>query len=277
MEEILHMKAIVRLVILLSFAAVFVIGCSSEEAAKQENDNQNQQQLQMQEEQPAAAENSKSDEEKEAQALLPDKKAAVSHGEEVSKEKSDKDGEQAAQLKQQSAAAKQQAVNAKAAVETAKASNKESGQNSATKKAATTSQTSQAKAQAVQQPKQEQNSEVKKQEVTISIKGDAETGVILKSTRVAYESGNTVLDLLKKVTKQNKIQMEYQGSGGTAYIEGIQNLYEFDKGPKSGWMYSVNGIFAKKGAGLTEVKPGDRIEWVYTLDLGKDIGASVNE
>lgn len=270
------MKAILKFVILLSITAVFVVGCSSEEAAsKQENDNQKQQQLETQEEQPTSAENLKSDDEKETKADLTDKEAAVSHGEEVSKEQADKDVEQTAQAKHQSTAAKPQAAGAKATA--TKQSDQEAGQNLATKKAATTSQTSQAKAQATQQPKQGQNSDVKKQEVSISIKGDDEMGVILKSTKVAYESGDTVLDLLKKVTKQNKIQMEYQGSGGTAYIEGIQNLYEFDKGPKSGWMYSVNGVFAKKGAGLAEVKPGDTIEWVYTLDLGKDVGASVNE
>lgn len=114
-------------------------------------------------------------------------------------------------------------------------------------------------------------------EVTITIKADAETGVILKATKVSIEEGDTVLELLKKVTKQNRIQMEYRGSGATAYIEGIQNLYEFDKGPKSGWMYSVNGVFMKKGAGTTEVKSGDKIEWAYTLDLGKDLGATQNE
>lgn len=114
-------------------------------------------------------------------------------------------------------------------------------------------------------------------EVTISIKADAETGFILKATKVSIEDGDTVLEVLKKVTKQNHIQMEYSGGGATAYIEGIQNLYEFDKGPKSGWMYSINGAFMKKGAGTTEVKPGDKIEWAYTLDLGKDLGAIVNE
>ena len=114
-------------------------------------------------------------------------------------------------------------------------------------------------------------------EATIAIRADAETGVILKATKVSINEGDTVLDVLKKVTKQNRIQMEYRGTSATAYIEGIQNLYEFDKGPKSGWMYSVNGAFMKKGAGTTEVKPGDKIEWAYTLDLGKDLGATVNE
>lgn len=114
-------------------------------------------------------------------------------------------------------------------------------------------------------------------EITLSIKGDQEKGVILQATKVPFKPGDTVLDVLKNVTKQNRIHMEYTGRGMTAYIEGIDNLYEFDKGPKSGWMYSINGEFKRKGAGTTEVKAGDQIDWLYTLDLGNDLGENVNE
>lgn len=107
--------------------------------------------------------------------------------------------------------------------------------------------------------------------VSISIKADKETGVILSPIQVEYEPGETVLDVLKNITKEKRIQMEYRGRGGAAYIEGIQNLYEFDKGPKSGWMYKMNGAFMKRSAGAVEVKAGDQIEWLYTLDLGKDL------
>ncbi|WP_017755526.1 DUF4430 domain-containing protein [Calidifontibacillus oryziterrae] len=113
--------------------------------------------------------------------------------------------------------------------------------------------------------------------VTITIKGDEQAGIILPSTEVEYKTGDTVLDVLKKVTKEKRIQMEYSGSRATAYIEGISNLYEFDKGPKSGWMFSINGIFMQKGAGVIEVNHGDDIGWHYTLELGKDLGVNVNE
>ena len=56
------------------------------------------------------------------------------------------------------------------------------------------------------------------------------------------------------------------------YIEGIANLYEFDCGPLSGWMYAVNGAFPNYGCGTCKVKSGDRIQWIYTCDLGRDIG-----
>ena len=58
----------------------------------------------------------------------------------------------------------------------------------------------------------------------------------------------------------------------TAYIEGIANLYEFDCGELSGWMYRVNGEFPNVGCSLYKLKDGDTVEWVYTCDLGRDVG-----
>ena len=70
--------------------------------------------------------------------------------------------------------------------------------------------------------------------------------------------------------------MEYTGAGSTIYIEGINNLYEFDGGNNSGWMYSVNGWYPNYGCGTYRVKQSDVIEWNYTCDLGKDLGAGRN-
>ena len=74
--------------------------------------------------------------------------------------------------------------------------------------------------------------------------------------------------------KDKKIQMEYTGKGESVYVEGINNLYEFDKGSTSGWMYNVNGTYPNKSAGAYILKAGDTVEWRYTLDLGKDLGAN---
>jgi hypothetical protein len=59
------------------------------------------------------------------------------------------------------------------------------------------------------------------------------------------------------------------------YIEGINNLYEFDAGELSGWMYKVNGWFPNYGSSRYVLKDGDVIEWVYTCDLGRDVGGYV--
>lgn len=108
---------------------------------------------------------------------------------------------------------------------------------------------------------------------TISITGDRGAR-ILPATRVEIQQGDTVYDVLLRVTRQHGIQMESRGSGKTLYVEGINNLYEFDGGPESGWMYRVNGVFPNYSAGVCDVRSGDRIEWLYTRDLGRDIGAS---
>ncbi|MEV5028885.1 DUF4430 domain-containing protein [Paenibacillus sp. LPE1-1-1.1] len=109
--------------------------------------------------------------------------------------------------------------------------------------------------------------------VTISIVADEKTGTVLAATAVELQKDDTVLEVLKRTTRKNKIQMEYRGVKAAAYIEGIDNLYEFDLGAKSGWMYRVNGEFPNKSAGAFKLKDGDVIEWLYTIDLGEDLGA----
>lgn len=100
--------------------------------------------------------------------------------------------------------------------------------------------------------------------------------VPLRPTKVEITDGDTVLDALIKVTKEKKIQMDYRGGrGGTAYVEGIANVYEFDRGQGSGWMFRVNGIFPDRGAGVVPLYAGDRVEWLYTTNLGKDLGANL--
>jgi hypothetical protein len=109
--------------------------------------------------------------------------------------------------------------------------------------------------------------------VTLSIIGPEDMGVIMKATMVEIEEGETVLDVLKKAARQNNIPISVRGKKSAAYVEGINNLFEFDHGAKSGWLYRVNGSIYSKSAGAFTLKDGDVIEWIYTLDLGRDIGA----
>lgn len=98
-------------------------------------------------------------------------------------------------------------------------------------------------------------------------------GYILKSTKYEYNEGDTVFDVLKKVCINQKIPMEFSYTPlyGSNYVEGIENIYEFDCGSLSGWMYSVNGKFYNYGSSEIKVNKGDVIKWEYTCDLGKDI------
>ncbi len=78
--------------------------------------------------------------------------------------------------------------------------------------------------------------------------------------------------------KDAGIQMEYSYTPiyGSNYIEGINNLYEFDGGETSGWMYAVNGWYPNYGCSRYLVKENDNITWNYTCDLGRDLGQSFN-
>ena len=101
-------------------------------------------------------------------------------------------------------------------------------------------------------------------------------GVIFAEQTVVFYDGESVFNLLKREMKKNKIHMEFVNTPiyNSAYIEGIANLYEFDCGELSGWMYRVNGWFPNYGCSRYSLKPGDRVEWVYTCDLGRDVGGA---
>lgn len=101
-------------------------------------------------------------------------------------------------------------------------------------------------------------------------------GIILQNMKVEFSEGDTVFDILVKVTRKKGIHMEYRGSGSNTYIEGINNLYEFDGGSNSGWMYSVNGVYPNYGVGAYKVKSSDVIKFNYTCNLGADLGARAN-
>ncbi len=101
-----------------------------------------------------------------------------------------------------------------------------------------------------------------------------EDGYILPPTEATFYGGESVFNLLRRVCKENKLHMEFSNTPlyGTAYIEGIGNIYEFDCGELSGWMYRVNDWFPNYGCSRYSLSDGDRVEFVYTCDLGKDVG-----
>lgn len=97
---------------------------------------------------------------------------------------------------------------------------------------------------------------------------------LLYSATVSFTAGESVFDVLQRAMKEAGIPMEFTSVPvyGSAYIEGIANLYEFDCGPLSGWVYSVNGVFPNYGCSKYTLKDGDQVLWQYTCDLGADVG-----
>lgn len=104
--------------------------------------------------------------------------------------------------------------------------------------------------------------------VTLTVKSDK--AAIVTPTKVTIQKGDTALDATQKILKQKGIQISVRGSGASAYVEGINNLYEFDRGPLSGWTAKKNGSTLGRSAGSTSVKAGDTILWIYTTDYKKE-------
>lgn len=101
-----------------------------------------------------------------------------------------------------------------------------------------------------------------------------EDGWLLKPVEVTFQEGQNVFDVLQQSCRDNKIHLEFSVTPvyNSAYIEGIGNLYEFDCGEESGWMYAVNGWFPNYGCSQYQLQDGDSVTWVYTCELGKDVG-----
>ena len=104
-----------------------------------------------------------------------------------------------------------------------------------------------------------------------------EDGVILPETVMEIKDGDTVYDILRRACRDNDILMESRDGMGMTYVEGIAQLYEFDGGELSGWMYRVNGEFPEYGSDNLKARDGDNIEWLYTMSLGTDLGDEHND
>jgi hypothetical protein len=101
-------------------------------------------------------------------------------------------------------------------------------------------------------------------------------GTILATTSVTFYAGESVFDVLQRLCRDKGIHMEASWTPiyNSAYIEGIHNLYEFDCGSLSGWMYRVNGWYPNYGCSRYQLQQGDVVQWRYTCDMGSDIGGA---
>jgi hypothetical protein len=104
------------------------------------------------------------------------------------------------------------------------------------------------------------------QSAYVTVKGYGST--ILSKTSVEISNGDSLLDATRKVLDDEGIS--FRAAGG--YMSEIDGLAEFDHGAKSGWMVKVNGDFPDAGADGVDAEDGDNIVWVYTSDLGADVG-----
>ncbi len=96
-------------------------------------------------------------------------------------------------------------------------------------------------------------------------------GVILREAVLPIAEGDTVYAVLTDAARIYGLHLDASGTSGMMYLHGIGNIYEFDFGDLSGWVYAVNGESAAVGCDQYVLRDGDAIEWRYTLELGRDL------
>lgn len=92
-------------------------------------------------------------------------------------------------------------------------------------------------------------------------------GVILSAT-VTITEGESVMSVLKRACGDAGIPVSSSGS----YVSGINGLFEKNVGRSSGWMYCVGGTFPSYGADSYTLSGGESIQWLYTCNMGADVG-----
>lgn len=108
-------------------------------------------------------------------------------------------------------------------------------------------------------------------QVTVKVAGV--NGANMYEGQSIIEEGDTAYSVLvKAIGKHNIVSRPYKEG---VYVVSINGLSERDYGDESGWMYRVNGVFPEVFAGEVDLKDGDTLEWLYTTNLGKDIGATL--
>ena len=87
------------------------------------------------------------------------------------------------------------------------------------------------------------------------------------------QPGETAYSILRRPETGLQISSRGHASLVGMYVWAINGFGEFDDGPLSGWMFSVNGVFPDYSSSLRVLSNGDRVEWLFTRDLGNDLGA----
>ena len=106
----------------------------------------------------------------------------------------------------------------------------------------------------------------------ISVK-DPKGRTFYTKAAIEIESGETAYTLLVKTGLDLEVSPHTQYG---VYVAAIEGRGEFSDGPDSGWMYKIThkGSTSYPGfsAAYQAVADGDYVEWLFTRDLGADIG-----
>ena len=104
--------------------------------------------------------------------------------------------------------------------------------------------------------------------VTDPFSGPGQTRTFFPGTWIDIGENETVYTLLRRTGLD--IETRFY-AGGNIYVVNINGWGEFSDGPLSGWVYSVNGVPGERASGHFPVNNGDRVEWLFTRNLGYDV------
>ena len=92
-----------------------------------------------------------------------------------------------------------------------------------------------------------------------------EHGIIFSKNEIEIKENESAFDVLKRELISAGIHIEFTLAPvyNSVYIEGINNIYEFDCGERSGWKYSVNGKYPPVASSEYKVKANDKIVFTY--------------
>ena len=95
--------------------------------------------------------------------------------------------------------------------------------------------------------------------VNVSVSSDAVGGPVASSGSCTLSIGATPYDALQALG----LSVSSRTSPFGAYVSAIGGLAEKDHGPKSGWMYAVNGVSPNTSCSSYKLQDGDSVSWYY--------------
>ncbi|WP_010168515.1 DUF4430 domain-containing protein [Candidatus Epulonipiscium viviparus] len=116
-----------------------------------------------------------------------------------------------------------------------------------------------------------------KDAVTLSVSRATIGGTdIIAPTSIKVDANSTVWSVLQKALDDKNLDYEYtyNRKNNALYVTAIDGIKAGANGTTSGWMFNVNGKVIEDSPNNIKAVEGDKIEWKYTKDGGKDIGTN---
>lgn len=101
--------------------------------------------------------------------------------------------------------------------------------------------------------------------VTLSITGIDNS--ICQNETIIFGNNDTAFDIFANYCRDNNIVYTHKNK----YITSVNGVAEFDHGPESGWVYTVNGERASVGCASYKLQNGDVIEFKYITEYEDNI------